>query len=211
MVYVGLPVILYSLAQTSPTRSLEIESLAVLAIAPLIPVYNLTAVIVLLIGRKSGENPGAQIRKLVINVFTNPMLLACAAGIAYLLTGWELPVAVGRSCSLVGQMALPMALVTTGASLTFKSLKGGLQETVIGSLIKVVVAPLVGYWIGSGLGLAKPDLQIALIFCACPSAVVGFVMAEQLGADYRLTGNMILLTTFLAMPGLALVLLLSGA
>jgi len=43
---------------------------------------------------------------------------------------------------------------------------------------------------------------------ACPTAVVSYVMAEQLGADDRLAGGIVLLTTIASVGSLAAVLLL---
>jgi len=210
-VYVGLPVILYALSPMSHNPDPHTASLAVLAIAPLIPASNVVAVVVLLLGQPRGAASwNRYLRRVVKSVISNPLLIACVAGLSYLLTGWELPAVVERSCSLIGQMALPLALLSTGASLSFSSLRGGKAATATASLLKVVAAPLLGLLLAPLFDLHGQELVIVLIYLACPTAVVSFVMAEQLKADHVLTGNIILVTTILAMPGLALILLLSS-
>jgi predicted permease len=208
-VYVGLPVILYALSPLGHTPDPHTASLAVLAIAPLIPLSNVIAVVVLLLGQpRESSSWSRYLRRIVKSVITNPLLIACVAGLAYMLTGLELPAVVERSCSLIGQMALPLALLSTGASLSFSSLRGGKAATAVASLLKVVAAPLLGLLLAPLFGLSGQELVIVLIYLACPTAVVSFVMAEQLKADHVLTGNIILVTTMLAMPGLALILVL---
>jgi len=50
---------------------------------------------------------------------------------------------------------------------------------------------------------------MALIFLACPSATVTYIMAQQMGADDGLAANIVVLSTLLALPSLAVVLTLT--
>ncbi|MBN2430189.1 MAG: AEC family transporter [Acidobacteria bacterium] len=211
LVYVGLPVILFALATPGHPPEADIASLAVLSVAPLIPLYNVVAVIILLLGQPRDSTSWSRyLRRMFISVVSNPLLIACVAGLAYLLTGWTLPPVVERSCSLIGQMALPLALLSTGASLSFSSLRGSMPATVVAAILKIGVTPMLGFLLAPWFGLTGRELVIVLIYLACPTAVVSFVMAEQLKADHLLTGNIILVTTILSMPGLALILLLAS-
>ncbi|MFH1732051.1 MAG: AEC family transporter [Planctomycetota bacterium] len=208
LAYLGLPVVFYALAGAGGETTPEYQNLAVMAIAPLIPLYNAAAVLVLLIGQKHDEPsfPG-RVRHVSMQVATNPLLLACVAGIGWSLTGWPLPLAAARAFGAVGQMALPLALLGIGASLRLDALKGGWVPAAACSLIKVAAAPLIGYFAGRCMGLPGDHLLIAVIFLGCPTAVVSWVMAEQLDGDRHLAAGAVVISTLLSMATLAVILL----
>jgi len=208
LAYLGLPVVFYALAGAGGETAPELQNLAVMAIAPLIPLYNAAAVLVLLIGQKHDEPSfHRRVRHISIQVVTNPLLLACVAGIAWSLTGWPLPLVAARTFGAVGQVALPLALLGIGASLKLDALKDGCVPAAACSLIKVAAAPLIGYFAGRWMGLPGGHLLIAVLFLGCPTAVVSWVMAEQLDGDRHLAAGAVVLSTLLSMATLAVILL----
>jgi hypothetical protein len=209
LAYVGLPVVLFSMAGATGQATDQMEAFAVLAIAPLVPVYNMVAVVVLLAGQKrDGSAASGRVGRILVGTVTNPLLLACAAGLAWSMTGRALPGVVERTCSTIGNMALPLVLMGLGASLTLKAVRGTVVPALASATIKVAVGPIAGYLVGRQLGLTPGQLRVGLLYLACPTAVVSFVMAEQLNSDSRLTASIIVVATFLSIPALAVVLLL---
>lgn len=207
LAYLGLPVVFYAVAGVDGGAPAGMNSVAVLAIAPLIPIYNAVAVLVLLVGRDhGGASLHQRIRTIVFSMATNPLLLACLAGISFSLTGWNLPVVVERTAEAIGQMALPLALLGIGASLSFRELRGRWLFATASSMIKVAVAPLAGYLIGTALGLSSTEILVAMLFLGCPTAVVSWVMAEQLDGDHHLAAGAVVLSTLLSMITLAVIL-----
>jgi predicted permease len=207
LAYLGLPIVLFALASANKGLTPGLEATAVLAIAPLIPLYNAIAVFVLLIGQDhvSGSRR-KQARAILFRMLTNPLLLACVAGILYSQTGLELPVALGRTLAAVGQMALPLALLGVGASLNFKVLRGQWLPASAGALIKVAVAPLLGYALGRYFGLDRNEMLIALLYLGCPTAVVSYLMAQQLDGDSHLAAGIVVLTVILSLATLSVIL-----
>jgi len=207
LVYVGLPVVLFALASMNGQCSKEMESLAILSIAPLIPIYNIAAVIVLLAGQKRNEiSKRRHLKTVLFKVMKNPLVLSCAAGIGYSITGWQLSLLVHRTCITIGKIALPLALLGIGASLSFKSVQDGLVRSLTSSIIKVICGPLIMFFIGKQLGLNHTELQIAMLFLACPTAAASFIMAEELGADGKLAGSIIVTSVLMSMLSLAVIL-----
>jgi hypothetical protein len=207
LTYVGLPVVLYALQAVSGD-SPGYQSLALLAVTPIIPLYNVLAVLVLL-GADGGEPAGmAQLgSKLLRGVATNPLIIACVAGIAYAYSPLPLPPVAQRTLTALGQMALPLALLGIGAALRLRDVRAGGLTATAAALIKVAVAPLAGLAIASALGLTGPELQITLLYLAMPTAAASFVMAERMGADSTLASSIVAISTLLAMPALTVVLL----
>ncbi|MBN1257563.1 MAG: AEC family transporter [Planctomycetes bacterium] len=209
LAYVGLPVVLFSLAGADGYVDPKLEAAAVLAIAPLIPIYNLISVIVLLTGQEGVQmSKRRRAQKIAFKVVTNPLLLACAFGIAYSMTGQKLPLVLNRTLSGLGQMAMPLALLGIGAALSFKTLHGGMLHASAAAIIKIVAMPLIGFMAGSAFGMPLVEIRMAMLYLACPTAVASFVMADQLGADKKLAANIVVLTILLAIPAMAIVLLM---
>jgi predicted permease len=203
LAYVGLPVILLALAAPGGQPAPGINSLAVLSLAFLIPIYNLVAVVVLLAGRSAEPRSGQTVRRMLLAMATNPLILACAAGLLFVVLKWRLPPMIRQTCVALGQMSTPLALLGIGATLTAVSLRDKLIPASAASLIKVVAAPVAGYLVGSWMGVAPTELRIALIFLATPTAAASYVMAEQLGSDEKLAGAIIVLSAILCVPALA--------
>ena len=63
---------------------------------------------------------------------------------------------------------------------------------------------MVGYLVARWLGLSPIETRVALIYLACPTAAASYVMAQQLGSDDKLASSIIVVSTILAFPVLAL-------
>ena len=138
--FVGLPVILYALG--SHPQGQKLVEMASMAVAPMIPVFNIMSVIVM---RDTG---GAGRRDLMVTVLkkiaTNPQVLSCLAGLAVSFAGLRLPVALSRSLGSLGGMALPLALLSIGAGLSMRNIRDGLGAALLAAAFNVAVLPLAG-------------------------------------------------------------------
>lgn len=205
MAYVGLPVILLALTNANGAVATDERALAVVALGLVTPVYNLVAVVVLLTARPKNTltQAGREIRRILLAMVTNPLVISCIAGLLFALLPWELPAIVHRTFSTVGQMSTPLALLGIGASFTLTTLRHNLRLASYASLVKVAFSPLAGYLLAKALGLGPVELRIALIYLACPAAAASYVMAEQLGSDEKLAASIIVLSTLLSVASLA--------
>ena len=205
--FVGLPVVLYALAAVGQGTP-EVDALVLLALAPVIPVYNVAAVIVL-----SGATPAEgrqgrqQLATVLRSIATNPLIIACVAGLAVAYSGVTLPEALTRTLDLLGEIALPGALLAMGASLRLRAIRTGGIAAGVASLVKVLVAPLAGYLVARAIGLTGPPLMIAMLLLAMPTAVASYVMAQNMGADDTLASSIVMVSTLLAIPVLSVILL----
>ncbi len=207
LVYVGLPVVFLALAARGYEQLPELQAVAVISIALLVPIYNTAAVLVLVGGHEGGrEQLPKRLRELVTRLLTNPLILSCVAGLVVLGLGWKLPQPIRQTCETLGAMTTPLALLGIGAALSFTTLRSYWLRATLSAGIKVIAAPLIGLLLARWLALSSAELRMALIFLACPSATVTYIMAQQMGADDGLAANIVLLSTLLALPSLAVVL-----
>jgi len=209
MAYIGLPVLFFALDSTpdAGVDSAAIRAAAMLVMAPTVPLYNISCVIILAHGAGGAGNrpsPGAMARK----VMCNPLLIACLLGLLLALTGIGLPETLVRTLRPLGQMALPLALLSIGASFTRGGLRRHIPSALGASVLKVIILPLFGLLLARMFGLPPMETRMTLIFLACPTAVTSYIMAEQMGADADLAGGVVVLSTLLCFVPLALILLL---
>ncbi len=208
LTYVGLPVVLYALAATGQD-SPQLQAVALLATAPLIPIYSVAAVAVL----QSSNGQPARWRdsavQLLRGVLANPLVWACLVGVLFAYSGLELPQAIDRTLATLGQMALPLALLGIGATLDPGAVRAGGPAAAVAATIKVMVAPLVGLLATRALRLDGVETTIALLYLAMPTAAISYVMAELLGADGKLASSIVVVSTLLSLPALAIVLALT--
>jgi len=202
-VFVGLPIVIYAVEAQGGSEGLL--QTATLAIAALVPFLNIAAVLVLGVG--GGEGGGGwrgQLRKLG----SNPLLLGSVAGLAVAVLGWEVPDVIDRTARSLGQVALRLALLGIGASLSWEPVRRHAVGAVVATAVKVVLCPLAGYLVAQWCGLGPEETFLTLVFLACPTAVNAFIMAEQMRADADLTAAAIVLSTVCAVVPLTAIVAL---
>jgi malate permease and related proteins len=205
--FIGLPVIIYSLASSDP----HLEGVATLALAPAIVFYNIFSVTVLLAYGDQKQKSARDVTSLFIKqILTNPLLLACAFGLLFNFIGFKFPIAIDRSLTALGNAALALALLSIGSSLTFKGLSEGLWGSILSSSIKVFIQPAIGLGLALLFGLSPIDRQILLIYLACPTAVASFVLADIFDSDRELAGHIIVVSTLLSAVSLTLIIALGS-
>ena len=124
--YIGVAVILNSLGS-------EGVKYFGLLIGFVIPLVNLFAVALLI--WFSGEKLKARQRIVITSraVLSNPLIIGCLAGIVYSRVIGDFPVFIDNSLSLISMVALPMALISIGGSLTFKGVRQNVRLSLVRS------------------------------------------------------------------------------
>jgi len=179
---------------------------AMLAFAPMVILHNAVTVMVLA-GSQEGQGRrfGADT---LIEIVRNPIIIAAVGGLVYGVWGASLPVAVDRTLGALAQMALPLALLCIGATLVSVPIKGNRGHALIAAGHKVVLAPVIGYMVGHGLGLDDAAMLILLICLSCPTAAISYTMAKQMGGDEGLAATAVVFSALASMISLSVVIAL---
>lgn len=176
--------------------------LAILAAALLIPVTNLTMV-PLLISLVSGTATGSRFKATMRDLIRNPLLLSVGLGIAVgMIWPAEIPV-VHDMTRLLGGAALPIVLLSVGASLRLRGLSASSAPIALAIIGKLAVFPLVAILLARWIGLNEMQTIIAVLFAAAPTATSSYTLARQLGGDAPLMAAIMTLQTaaaFLTLP-----------
>ncbi len=165
---------------------------ATLILAFLLPVYNVLAVIVLTVPKQQGK---LNFKSMLIEILFNPLILAVIFALPFSFFKIRLPEMFISTGNYLADLALPLALVGIGGSLNIENLKRASTLAFSSSIIKIVVLPLILTFIAILLGYRHDDLGIMFIVFACPTAIASFVMADVMGANSKLAGNIIMITT----------------
>lgn len=164
-------------------------------IAFVIPLFNILAVVAFEMFR------GGRIRvkSLARGVIANPLVIAAILAWLLVLTGLRLPGVVESAVNSVAQVATPLALITLGGTFVFSRVRPNIRPLFATLLLKLIVVPVVFLSIAIALGYRGPELGALLALYASPTAVTSFTMAEHMGGDGELAGQIVTVGSMLSL------------
>ena len=188
--YIGLAVSFYYLGREGFAR-------ASILVGFMMIIQNLLAVIALQI---FSENDSASQRKwaVVSKVLGNPIIMSALAGILVSAAGIPIPLVLGRCLDILSDLALPMALLIIGASLSFDMVQSRLMTILSAGAMKLFLLPGIGYLLYRIWDVAAGVYLPGIILLASPTATVTYVMAKEMQGDSELAVATISVSTLLS-------------
>lgn len=165
-----------------------------LLIGIVVPIFNVLAVVTLETYR--GGKPS--VRKILKGIATNPLIIASLLGVICYLMKIDLPQAVDKTVTDLGRVATPLSLVALGGEFKFSKIQGYRKQLFISVLGKLVISPIIPVATGILLGFRNENLVPILIMFGAPTAVSSYTMAQQMGGDGELAGEIVVFTSGLA-------------
>ena len=141
-----------------------------------------------------GENNSN--KTLLINVFKTPLMIGLFVGIFLYVTKINI-FFLETSLKSLGDIAGTLALVTMGYGLNFRIDFKEIKSIMKVSIVKLLVLPLTGLFIGKIFGLSEIQKVVALILFGAPTAVNTYVFAKRYKQDDSLAGYYVVSTTIL--------------
>lgn len=179
-------------------------ALAAIVAAVLVPTVN----IISSLGFEFLRTGPSSLAAIVRTVATNPLVLGCAAGGVFNLTGAPIPEVVDSVLSPLAAAALPIGLICVGAGLRPVSIRDHAGAMATSSVLKLLVLPGLTILALVLFDVPRTAAMVALIFQALATASSGYVMARQLGGNSDLIAALIAVQTLLMLLTLPLVLLI---
>ena len=162
-----------ALAVASRLAGDEGTSLMALIIGFAVPLCNMAAVHAL------AHNKGG----LALALAKNPLLIATISGVLFNLAGLHLPDVVNATLSRLGNASIALGLITVGAGLRVSEGPGSNGIAAYFIFVKLLLLPAIAYTIGRALELPPLHLQLAVMFCALPTASSAYVLAARMGGN----------------------------
>jgi len=131
----------------------------------------------------------------LLEIIRNPLILAVIFALPFSYYKIQIPEMFLTTGNYFSDLALPLALVGIGGSLNFENIKKASGLAFSASAIKIFIIPLVLTYTAYLFGFRGDDLGIMFVIFACPTAIVSFIMAEAMGANSKLAGNIVLIST----------------
>lgn len=172
----------------------ELGTISIL-IAVVVPLFNMLAVVVLEVFRGQKPKPLHVLGQIV----KNPLVIASALGILTLAAGIRLPHILEQTIQNISAIASPLQLFLLGAFFQFSGLKTYRRELVTVSAAKLIVSPGLFLGLGALLGFRDAAFVSLLGVFASPTAVNSFTMAQQMGGDAELAGDIVVVTSAVSM------------
>lgn len=174
-------------------------TLMALIIGFAVPICNMAAVHAL------ARRNGGLLRELA----KNPLLIATASGMAFNLLGLPLPDIVGATLSRMSNAAIAAGLIAVGAGLRLSGLHQAKGMATYFLAVKLLALPAIGYLLGRWADLPPLQLQIAVAFCALPTASSAYVLAARMGGKGPFVAFLISAGTVLSVVTMPLWLMLA--
>ena len=197
--YIGMAVILTAWGEAG------IAQFGVL-IGVAIPFINVLAVTTLVWFSDQSLTRPKRLRLIYIALGTNPLILACAAGVVYAHWVRTFPTVVENTLKLGATVTLPLALISIGGALRLGTLKRYLSLALAGTIFKLVALPAAGWTMMRCFNVAPTFYPVGMLFFTLPTATSIYVLSAQLNSDTELAAAAVVLSTGLSFFSLSLVL-----
>ena len=92
-------------------------------------------------------------------------------------------------------MATTLAMVILGANLVFSEIRKNRKTITAVLLVRLILLPLVTVPLGYALGLRGVELFLVLMIFGTPVATASYPMAENMGGDGQLAGQLVFTST----------------
>lgn len=195
------------------------SALTAIVSAITIPLFNVLAVFALTVFVEGSDGEGKHridVKALLKKIATNPLILGVLAGIAALVVrsfipqnaDGEIAFSLSRDLPMIYQaikwlanMATPLALISLGGQFSFRATGQMWRQVVIGTGMRIVVAPalgILGAFLLTKLGIMQADHAQYAAFIALfgsPVAASSAIMAAEMGNDEQLAAQYVVWTS----------------
>jgi malonate transporter and related proteins len=183
---------------------LALASVAMVAIIPLVNVFS----VAVLAHYASPEKQS--VRAIAMTVVRNPLIWACAIGLAINVAHLPLPRIWQEVADALGRSSLGIGLLVTGAGLHLEGMFRPSLAASVAVFLKLVLMPALAIALALWFGLSGANLAIVAACSAVPASSSAYVLARQMGGDAPLLAQIITLQTILAALSMPVVIALAA-
>ena len=184
--------IIYGIPLTTYVFGTEKSSVCGMMIMIMVSLFNVAAVIVLEMFREGGK---IRPKALLLGIIKNPLLQGCVVGLLFYAFQIRLPSFIATPVSSLASLATTLALVVLGANLKFDELRRNARTVSIVLVIRLILLPLVMVPFAYLIGLRGVELFLILMIFGTPVATSSYPMAQNLGGDGPLAGQLVFVST----------------
>ena len=170
----------------------DLSSVAVL-VALVVCEFNILAVICLTLFNGHLFN----LKSTLGSLATNPLILSSLAGIAFLLLDIRLPSFLDSAVESLSGVASPLMLFLLGAFIDFRAMRKFTRDLIFVCIGRLFIVPAVFLTVGYLAGFRGIEFAALIGAFASSTATTSFTMAQQMGSDAELAGDIVIVTSAL--------------
>lgn len=171
--------------------------------AVVVPLFNVLAVI--LFETRRGGN--VKVFNVIKNIFKNPLVQAGVLGCLVNISGIHIPEVLASPLAKLGDIASPLALVTLGGMLSFNSIVQHRRSICIATVCRLVVVPVIMVCAAVAMGYRGESIVTILAIFGSPTAVSSVPMAQTMGGNGKLAGEIVASTSVFSIISLFMIVL----
>ena len=153
---------------------------------------------------KFGGSPKTAVKKIALF----PPLWAIVLGILLNITHISIGPVLENTVNYLGNGTIPLIMLSLGISIDFGGIQRSKNMIIFTSIMKLMIFPLIAFFIVSYLGLLDLQFKVPIIEAAMPSGMLSLVLAITYKLDYELTSDCILINTVISLVTLPVILML---
>ncbi len=141
----------------------------------------------------------------LMKVVKEPLVGATILGALFLWQDWKTPRFLTNSLDLIGQMAIPMMLITLGVAVARLKTQGVVRAIVLSvakALLCIASAAAAGIW----MELTSVALAVLVLQVSTPVAVTSYLLAAKYEADADAVAGLVVVSTLLSVVYIPLTL-----
>jgi malate permease and related proteins len=185
--YIGLAVLFYMLGEAGLKKGS-------ILIGILILVNNTLAIAMLSWTSRQHKD----VSKALFSIIKTPVIIATFLGILFLYLQIPIHEVLLRSMGILANIALPMALIIIGASMTVNAVRNSFKLSAAIALCKLVALPCLSLLMCTTLSIPYRDGLPGIILLATPTATTSYILAHQLDGDKELASSAVTLSTLIS-------------
>ena len=138
--------------------------------------------------------------KLILNVITNPNIIAVVLGVIVFITGFQLPSFATDAVKFTGNATTALSVICVGYMLSnakfFKLIKK--WKLIITAASQLVLGPLIAYWLLTLLQFPTEVVAVCTLIQALPTATSLGLFASKYGGDQTEASELVTVSTLLS-------------
>lgn len=138
-------------------------------------------------------------------VVKEPLVGATLLGGLFLWQGWETPLFLTNTLSLIGQMAIPLMLITLGVAVARLDTAGAGRAIVV-SVLKLALCAGLAWAVGRAFALDDVAFAVLVLQVSTPVAVTSYLLASKYVADAQAVAGLVVVSTLVSVLSLPLLL-----
>lgn len=143
----------------------------------------------------------------LIKAIREPLVAASLMGALFSWQGWETPLFLTNTLTLIGQMAIPLMLITLGVAIA-RLHPGSIGRAVWIALAKLVLCFSIAWLVGGLFDLSNVAFGVLVLQISTPVAVTAYLLADKYDAEPEAVAALVMVSTLMSVAALPAILAL---